>query len=279
MTSSVAYIIQNGNINLTVDNKSYVVNEGTHMNYAEIVEAIEAQDWDTVADLVDVRRSIATFYDGDIEIQNNNVIVKGSRLNQALADRLIEMYRAKLPLDSLLQFLRNLLDNPSHTAVNELYGFLEVNTLPITSDGCFLAYKRVKYQESGEGNLVDCYTGKIVNNVGQNVKMKRSDVCDDRTKTCEQGLHFCSLAYLQRSGYGGSVNTVITLVKINPRDVVSIPRDYDNSKGRCCEYDVLSIHDDGVDTEAFNSPVYSVNSTPQNEDSLTGDIAKAAISD
>jgi hypothetical protein len=30
------------------------------------------------------------------------------------------------------------------------------------------------------------------------------------------------------------------MIKINPKDVVSIPTDYDNAKGRCCEYVVVS---------------------------------------
>ena len=29
------------------------------------------------------------------------------------------------------------------------------------------------------------------------------------------------------------------ILKINPRDVVSIPTDYNDSKGRCCRYEVI----------------------------------------
>ena len=276
--ASVAYIIQGDNIILTVNNDNFVVNKETHINYDEIVEAINSADYDTVADLVDVKRSIATFYDGDIEIKNGYVIVKGSRLNQALADRLIEMYREKLPLDALLQFLRNLVQNTSRTAVQELYEFLEVNTLPITSDGCFLAYKRVKYANEGSGDFVDCYTGKINNNVGQNVRMNRNEVDDNRDRTCSTGLHFCSLNYLGDSGFGGDENPIV-LLKVNPKDVVSIPSDYNNTKGRCCEYTVIGIHSDGVEKEAYDSPVYSVNTSPETENSLDGDIARASIPD
>lgn len=280
MTATVAYIIQGDNIVLTVNGDNYVVNSGTHINYDEIVEAIGNADWDTVADLVDVRRSIASFYDGDIEIKNGYVVVKGTRLNQALSDRLIAMYRQKLPLDSLLQFLRNLLENPSRVAVQELYEFLEVNTLPITTDGCFLAYKRVKYKDDGSGVLVDCYTGKINNDVGKRVWMKRCEVDDNRNHTCSQGLHFCSLNYLKGSGYGGSENPIV-LVKVNPRDVVSIPTDYNNSKGRCNEYEVIGIHSGGVEREAYDEdvPVYSVSVDPTKDNTLEGDIARAAVAD
>lgn len=259
MTAQVAYIIQGDNINLTVDGNSFVVNKNTHLNYLEIVDAIATAQWDKVADLVDVKRSIATFYDGDIEIKNGYVLVKGTKLHQALADRLIEMYRSKMPLDALLAFLSNLMENPSLTAVEELYDFLEVNTLPITTDGCFLAYKRVHRNE--DGSYVDCYTKKVPNDVGANVWMKRNAVDDNRNNTCSRGLHFCSLAYLQGSGYGASSSqeNPIIIVKINPKNVVSIPTDYNNSKGRCCEYDVLSDHQGTQDEEAFDAPVYSTN--------------------
>ena len=30
------------------------------------------------------------------------------------------------------------------------------------------------------------------------------------------------------------------ILKINPANVVSIPSDYDNAKGRCCEYEVIA---------------------------------------
>jgi len=48
------------------------------------------------------------------------------------------------------------------------------------------------------------------------------------------------------------------IVKINPRDVVSIPTDYQDSKGRCCRYEVIDEHktaSSGLDHESFEQPV------------------------
>ena len=47
------------------------------------------------------------------------------------------------------------------------------------------------------------------------------------------------------------------ILKINPRDVVSIPTDYNNSKGRTCRYEVIGEHnvEDRHETEAFDRPV------------------------
>ena len=57
------------------------------------------------------------------------------------------------------------------------------------------------------------------------------------------------MSYLNH--FGGE-RTVI--VKINPRDVVSIPTDYNEAKGRACRYEVIG--ELGVEPEeAFTAPV------------------------
>jgi hypothetical protein len=141
--------------------------------------------------------------------------------------------------------MENMMTNPSFRAVNELYGFLEKNNLPITPDGHFLAYKRVRE------NYTDCHTGKMDNSVGKVVEMERNKVDDNQNNTCSSGLHFCSENYLR--SFGGE-RTVI--VKINPRDVVSIPTDYDNSKGRACRYEVIGeVGVNPEDNVEFTAPV------------------------
>jgi hypothetical protein len=79
--------------------------------------------------------------------------------------------------------------------------------------------------------------------------MERFDVDDNKDNTCSTGLHFCSQSYL--SCFGGE-RTVI--VKINPADVVSIPSDYNDAKGRACRYEVIGELE--VEPEkAFTMPV------------------------
>ena len=157
----------------------------------------------------------------------------------------------------MIAFLDNLMLNPSKRAVDELYGFLEATKLPITDDGCFLAYKRVR------NDYLDYYTGKVDNSIGQKPSMPRNQVDDDKNRTCSKGLHFCSLSYLPH--YHGSSGRIVIL-KINPRDVVSIPTDYNNAKGRACLYEVIAEHT-SENTEAFNSSVYfSGNSDDYDDD-------------
>ena len=166
-------------------------------------------------------------------------------MHGAIVDRMVTMLQAGFPVEPLVNFMENMMQNPSYRAVNELYGFLEKNRLPITGDGHFLAYKKVR------ADFKDCHSGTMDNSVGQIVEMERNQVNDDKNQTCSAGLHFCSESYLKH--FGGE-RTVI--VKINPRDVVSIPTDYDNAKGRACRYEVIG--EVGVmpnDEKEFTAPV------------------------
>lgn len=173
----------------------------------------------------------------DEEIQNlleNKVSVPGvevtEEMSPALAKRVDFLRKENLPLTSINRFIHNLNQNPSEESKKDLYGFLEACDLPITEDGCFLAYKRVS------GNFKDCRTGKMDNSVGMTVEMPREDVDPDRNRTCSTGLHVCSKSYL--SSFSGE-NTVV--VKVNPRDVVAVPVDYHNAKMRVCRYVVIGI--------------------------------------
>jgi hypothetical protein len=136
---------------------------------------------------------------------------------------------------------------------------LEKNALPITPDGHFLAYKKVR------NDFLDIHSGTMDNSVGQIVEMERHEVNDNKDETCSTGLHFCGMSYLNHFG-GSDSRTVI--VKINPADVVSIPSDYNNAKGRACRYEVIGelnvnpedafvapVQTNAVGTKTFTRPV------------------------
>jgi hypothetical protein len=80
--------------------------------------------------------------------------------------------------------------------------------------------------------------------------MDRNTVDDDQNRTCSTGLHFCSKEYL--GSFGGQR---ILILKINPRDVVSIPTDYNASKGRACRYEIADEIDKDKADEAFAKSV------------------------
>lgn len=166
-----------------------------------------------------------------------------------LGKRIIQLANDSQPINPLIKLWKNILKNPDPRAQTDLYRFLEVNNHPITPDGCFIAYRSVK--KLPDGNLVDFATGEFNNNIGQLVQMKREDCDPNPDQTCSRGLHCASIGYV--STFGSSSDRVIVNVKVNPKDVVSIPTDYHNTKMRCCEFKVIEIN---KDIKEIESPIH-----------------------
>lgn len=145
------------------------------------------------------------------------------------------------------------MDNPSFRAVQELYGFLEVNDLPITEDGCFLAYKMVTQKD--DGTLTDNRTKTFDYSVGAPAAtMPRNEVNEDPNQTCSAGLHVCAQEYLS-SGY--TFGAVTILVKVNPADVVAVPTDYHNAKMRTCRHETVCEVNPNTKGFVFTSSVFT----------------------
>jgi hypothetical protein len=241
---SYPFILQGDNVTLVIDGEPHTINK-THVTYNKLVDAIKSGLWDTVKELINPTKALVNYSQGNLSVVNGEMFWKGKAFHNALATRIISMLDEGFDINPMVNFMNNLMQNPSKRAVDELYGFLEKNSLPITPDGCFLAYKRVK------DNYTDCHTGTMDNSVGRVVEMSRNEVDDNCDNTCSAGLHFCSHDYLR--SFGGD-RTVI--VKIDPRDVVSIPSDYDSAKGRTCRYEVVGEVAQSPDDRAeFNKPV------------------------
>jgi len=269
---SFPYLIQGSNITVVIGTTPHTVNK-SHIAYNKLVAAIKANDWDTVKDIIEPKKAVIKFGQGNIEIEGDKIFWKGREMHNALTKRMVAMIQEDFPIEPLAAFMENLMENPSKRAVTELYGFLEKNTLPITPDGCFLAYKKVRQ------DYFDCHSGTVLNKpavymtdedaatlkeaAGKNnevtvevvdgvtvVSMERNLVDDDQNRTCSTGLHFCSRDYLDH--FGGER---IVVLKMNPRDVVSIPNDYNDSKGRCARYEIVDEIDKDKADEAFAKTV------------------------
>ena len=140
--------------------------------------------------------------------------------------------------------------------MDELYGYLEANNQPITEDGCFIAYKRVRL------NYKDIHSGTMDNSVGKTPSMDRGEVNDDREVTCSTGLHFCGMSYLKHFPGGR-----IVIVKVNPADVVSIPKDYNAAKGRACKYEVIGELENDLEEDKLAATSVYVESETEVEES------------
>lgn len=232
---SVPFMFVDGNLTLVLNNKSYQVLPD-HINYKMILESLPTATEEELLEVVDVEKALATFSDGLVEIKNGQVTYEGEVVHGSISKRILEFMSKGLPFQPLINFLNNLMENPSMQSQKELYDFLEHEHLPITEDGHFLAYKAVR------SDYMDKYRGLFDNHVGQVCQMQRAKVDDNRARGCSDGLHAGALNYV--ASYGSvDAGDRIVIVKINPKDVVSVPSDCNCEKLRTCRYEVVGEYE------------------------------------
>ena len=244
--SNYAFTMTPTAITVLIDAKTHTVKHGDD-RFDKVKEAILMEDFDQIPVILDIKGRLVSESNGGLYLLNGVLRSEKYAIPALLATRIIEMYKGGFNVTPLTLFLDNLMQNPneSGTIVEELYGFLEACNLPITSDGHFLAYKMVRK------DFKDIYTGKMDNSVGQVIEMPREQCDFDRGSTCSTGLHFCSEGYLGH--YGTESSSQVVVVKVNPRDVTSIPTDYNNAKGRACRYEIV----DAIKWDEIIDPLFT----------------------
>lgn len=202
----------------------------SHPRFDDIVALVKEGRLQSASAIIDLKTAVSAAIKGSkLVLKGNSLYLGEEEIRGVLGRRIVEMMRMGFDVKPLELFVTNLLENPSKRAVDELYGFLEASMLPITDDGHFLAYKSVR------SDFTDHHSGRMDNSVGTTVSMLRNKVDEDKDRTCSYGLHFAAHEYAESFGRGGKM----VILKINPRDVVAIPSDYKNQKGRCCSYEVI----------------------------------------
>lgn len=237
-TNSVTIIISNP-VTLTYEGHYTVNRDQTH--YELVMEAIRNNDESAIKNLCNISKTIVTYTEGKVRVENGHVYYGDVLVEGIIVDRILGFIKEKLPIQPVLRFINKLMENPSSRAVNELYKFLEHRNMPIGPNGTFFAYKGVQkdYFSKTSGNIEVLQgivvNGKILNAVGQQIEVKRNQVCDNKDIGCSKGLHAGSLKYACEFGSDGKV----VIVEIDPKDVVSIPTDCDCQKLRACAYKVV----------------------------------------
>lgn len=237
-SNSITVVVTNAN-----GNKVYSI-QRSHPNYEPVLEAVRNGDETTIESLCNVAKTIETFTEGNVSVKNGHVYYGNLLLEGVIVDRVIGFIKEKLPVQPLLRFINKLHQNPSARAVTELYRFLEHKNLPITPTGNFLAYKGLQsdYFSVTAGNIEvikgKVVNGKIFNGVGEEIEVRRNQVCDNKDIACSKGLHAGSLKYATEFARGK-----VVIVEIDPADVVSIPTDCEHQKLRTCKYKVVGEYE------------------------------------
>jgi len=188
--------------------------------------------------LIDVADKVT--FDG-----RGNVHFDGEPVHGAIADTIVAYYRhGNTNFLPLLRFLAKLMENPSPHSREHLYEWLGHLSFNIAEDGDIIAYKGVR-RDSTHGYTSQWASGTakvngtwyrheaIPNPIGGIVEMERHEVTFDPNVGCSRGLHVGTV------GYAMDYGNVLLEVKVNPRDVVSVPNEHLHQKLRVCRYQVV----------------------------------------
>lgn len=218
--TGLAAVINGRQYTITSDNPSY----------DQVLTALANGERDSVVEeLFRLATAVKRFTKGLVEVnaEGNELYYNGERIHNVVVDKILQSMSRGYPATPLINFLGRLLANPSRRSIQQLYTFLEHKALPITPDGCFLAYKGVT------NDYKDVHSRTFNNRPGQTHSMPRQKVDDDFRNGCSYGFHVGSLEYATSWG----PRTVV--VKVDPADVVSVPTDCSCQKLRTCKYTVV----------------------------------------
>ena len=265
--TKVAFTMTGNSISVLLDGRMRVIPR-TQKNFPKIEKLIKRINgpkaiWENdkahekrlnkLRELIDIPVYLEKATSGRVKVTDKGVLFNGQPIHNTIAKQIMRFLHEGHDVLPLANFLDKVMDNPNPEIANELYEWIESGKFfSIAPDGDFYAYKKVAADYSS------IHTGpngeKLYNQLGTRVSMPREEVDADRTRTCSTGLHFCSFDYLEHYGWGGEEKVVI--VKINPVDVVSIPDDYDYTKGRACGYEIYAeVPADELDPSIFKAPV------------------------
>lgn len=204
-----------------------------------LVEDTSNETLKYVFTMMDTRSVIEAFSVGRVKVDADSetvVFVKPDgterRVPEELAMDIIDTVKTygQSRSEHLVKFLDKLMDNPSFQAIEGLYRFMKHNCIDINEDGSIQAWKGVR------NDLYDKRSGTIYNgNFGQEIRVDRSEVDDNVDHTCSYGLHVGNREYATMWG------EALLRTKVEPQDVVAVPRDYNGAKMRACAYTPLEV--------------------------------------
>ena len=264
----------NNKYTVVVGNKPYHFGPD-HDEFANLVDSLKMDDEDEFTQLITVGQQLADWASGDFSFVEGVMTYQGEEVHTVIADRMVRLMKNGFSCNPMMDFVENLYENPSFHSVNELYTFLANRSLVITDDGYFIGYKAVDKhsgvdsvcKSSGEviteGDLVDCHTGTIRNNVGDTPSMPRRLVDDNSGEACGSGFHCGSFEFA--NAHAGA--TPMVLVKVHPKNVVSVPTDSGCQKVRVCDYEVVAEYDQEIVKEVVdNDDIASYNNEEESDE-------------
>lgn len=219
-----------------------IVNQD-HPNYLAI--SLGLHRGDDVSSLLNVQKQIEEL-DDRVYVKEDVIYFDDEPVHNTLTRTILRYLREGRDTTGLVKFMELLAENPSKRGRECLFDWVQDRDLTIDEEGFFIGWKGVRPDmrsvNSGTA-FVDGeeHTGNIPNEVGAIITMPRTEVMDDPTVACHVGLHVGTYDYAK--GFG----QVLLEVRVNPAHVVSVPTGSESWKIRCCEYQVVRIHEGETD--------------------------------
>lgn len=254
-------ILSDESLSVIIDYQSYIISR-SNPSFKEALDAYRANNEEELRDIIVQSQSGVNKYAKKIGASvddDGRVFLDGKEVHNSIATRIKNFYKEKLPVEPLLRFLERVDQNPSNRSKEELFDFLNNSNLPIDDDGYFYAYKSVSsdFYSKTAGTLTllqgTSVNGRIYNAVGQTIECKRGDVDDERNNQCSHGLHVGGLTYSGPNGWYNSSGDKVVIVKIDPKDAVSVPKDHSCQKIRVCKYEVVGLYQTPLKDTLYSS--------------------------
>jgi hypothetical protein len=254
----VQYSLTNDSVTVVIDGQPQTVRKGA-ANYELLRRAVIAEDFDAVRKNATVVKSLSSYTNGKFTCTDQKtVLFDGQPIPEGLNKKIVAMVSAGDDPQRLMQFWERLQRNPSYRSVNQLWNFLEKNTgIPLTPDGCFLAYKGVTTK------FRDHHSGQFDNRPGVTNKMPRNKISDDSAALCDPGFHVGGRGYAKGMGSG---DNIVVICKVDPEHVVSVPNDFNGQKMRVCQYEVIGVDGGELPEGSFEPDVKVKAVKPRNLD-------------
>jgi len=243
------FTLTNNSITLFYKGRLYNI-PSTFRKFDELKEHLRGKEHDEsfIESIVNVKEELTRLSEGNVTIKGNSVYYKGTKIHTYLAERLVQLFDDGFDVTPWVHFMENVMLNPSQDSRERLFTFLEKNGSPFTEDGHFLAFKRIRK------DWKDIYSGTMDNSVGKIVEVPRESVDANNNITCSRGLHVAASIYL--NSYARPADSRTIVCKVNPKDVVAVPPDYNETKMRVCRYEVLSEVEVGSIKDVETTSIY-----------------------
>ncbi len=228
MPTAPKYTLTSDSVVISWEGKPVTVRKG-HTNFEGLRKAIVNEDWDALPRFLTVEKTLAEYAQGEFKFKDGKFFYGELELPSNMKKKMETMASRGEDPSIILKFYERLRKNPSWRSVTQLFQFLDKENIPLTKDGCFLAYKGVR------NDYLDKHSGTWSNKPGVVNKMPRNEISDDPQQACHVGFHVGALGYAKGFAPGGR----LVICKVDPEHVVCVPYDASQEKMRVCEYKVV----------------------------------------